>query len=155
MLKEAKTQAKAQVGIEALWRALAKNLWVIIPRVIPNLVKDAEMIEGDGGLGTVFLFNFGSGVSNSISYQKEKIVELDESLHQIGLKVIEGGHLNLGFASYKTTFQLTAIGESETLVGFKVVYETETEETHIPGETSKSALAFINCLENYLLNQGL
>jgi hypothetical protein len=34
-----------------------------------------------------------------MAYQKEKIVELDESLHQITLEVMEGGYLILGFAS--------------------------------------------------------
>lgn len=51
-----------------------------------------------------------------MSYQKEKIVELDESVHKISLQVVEGGHLNLGFNSYKTTFQLNSIGEKETSV---------------------------------------
>lgn len=86
--------------------------------------------------------------------QKEKIVELDESLHLIGLQVIEGGHLNHGFTSYKTVFQLTAITELETLVDMKVVYEIEAEETQRPVETTKSALAFIKCVETYLLNKG-
>lgn len=88
----------------------------------------------------------------TMRYQKEKIVELDEALHQIGLQVVEGGHLNSGFSSYKTTFQLTAIGEKETQIVVKVVYEIEREETHMPNETIKSVLAFIQCLENHLLN---
>ncbi|KAK9269542.1 hypothetical protein L1049_001318 [Liquidambar formosana] len=151
MIKEATTQEKVDVGIEALWRALAKDMRFIIPKIIPNLVRDVEVIEGDGGLGTVFLFNFGSDVS-TVRCQKEKIVELDESLHQIGLQVIEGGHLRLGFSWYKTSFKLTSVGEHETLVDLKVAYETETEETPMPAQTTKSALAFIKCLENYLQN---
>lgn len=190
--KEVQTQARVGAGIEALWIALAKDLRLILSKIIPNLVKDVEVIEGDGGLATVSLFHFGSGRTKSLNfyliflmfsiiyslyfygllllfgndnfvkymmvdvatmrYQKEKIVELDEALHQIGLQVVEGGHLNSGFSSYKTTFQLTAIGEKETQIVVKVVYEIEREETHMPNETIKSVLAFIQCLENHLLN---
>lgn len=94
---------------------------------------------------------------SSLGYQKERVVEFIEPLHQFGLQVIEGGHLNHGFSSYTTVFQLTAMGESDykTLVDFKVVYETgEEEETKMPEETTKSMLDFIKCLEDFLLKQG-
>lgn len=61
MIKEVKTQAKIGVGLDLLWKALVKDLKFTIPDMIPNLVKDADVIEGDGGLGTVYLFNFGPG----------------------------------------------------------------------------------------------
>lgn len=86
--------------------------------------------------------------------QKEKIVEHDESLHLIALQVMEGGRLNYGFTSYKTSFQLTAITDSETLVDMKVVYETEAEETLMPQETTNSAFAFLKCVETYVLHEG-
>ena len=89
------------------------------------------------------------------TYQKEKIDELDESQHRIGLQVIEGGHLNSGFSFYKTTFQLSAIGEQETLVDVTISYESETDqESNMPCKTSESTLYFIKCLETYLLNDA-
>lgn len=86
-----------------------------------------------------------------MTYQKEKISELDESLHRIALEVIEGGHLNLGFSYYNTIFQLTATGEVETLIDVTVAYESETEDDALPSKTTSSTLAFIKNLENYLL----
>lgn len=53
MRKEVQTQARVGAGIEALWIALAKDLRLILSKIIPNLVKDVEGIEGDGGLATV------------------------------------------------------------------------------------------------------
>ncbi|KAL5976320.1 hypothetical protein ACLOJK_020651 [Asimina triloba] len=108
MVKEARAQAKVEVGVEKLWRALAKDLRHILPKVAPNLVTEAELLEGDGGLGTIFLFRFGPDVPN-MTYQKEQIAELDESQRRIGLQVLEGGHLNLGFTSYGTFFKLKAL----------------------------------------------
>ncbi|WOG92013.1 hypothetical protein DCAR_0311269 [Daucus carota subsp. sativus] len=152
-MKELKAQAKVGVGIKILWGTLAKDLCFALPKIIPNSVKEAQILEGDGGIGTVFLFKFGSDVKK-LSDQKEKIVELDESLHLIALQVIEGGHLNHGFTSYKTSFQLSAITDSETLVDVIVVYETEAEATLMPSQTTNSALAFLKCVETYVLNQG-
>ncbi|BFG29303.1 hypothetical protein CerSpe_155770 [Prunus speciosa] len=126
MIKEIKTEAVVKVGIEALWKALVKDVRFVAPKLIP-LVKNIQVLEGDGG--PVLLSNFGSGEQFAlttslnflphipkISSSKEKIVELDESVHKIELQVIEGGHLNLGFSSYKTTLQLTAIREQRSLV---------------------------------------
>ncbi|PON44602.1 START-like domain containing protein [Parasponia andersonii] len=105
MLNEVKAKAEVGVGIERLWNALASDLRSVVPKVVPNLVKHVEVV-GDSGLGTVFLFTFGSG-----------------------------GHLNLGFSSYKTIFQLTSEEEEKTQVNVKVLYESETEESSIPSKT--------------------
>ncbi|XP_030441048.2 phytohormone-binding protein-like [Syzygium oleosum] len=150
-MKEARTQATVHVGIDSLWKCLSKDLLSILPQVTPNLVQNAEIIEGDGGLGSILLLTFGPDVPK-MKYQKEKIVELDESLHRIGLQVIEGGHLDLGFTFYKVSNQLTTISEKQTLVDVMVAYECETEETVLPSETTASALAWIKGLENYLLS---
>uniref|UniRef100_A0A9I9EDC5 Uncharacterized protein n=1 Tax=Cucumis melo TaxID=3656 RepID=A0A9I9EDC5_CUCME len=59
MVKEAKAQAKVRVGIETLWKALVKDLRFIIPKLMPNTVEKIELIHGNGGLGSVFLFHLG------------------------------------------------------------------------------------------------
>ncbi|CDP13117.1 unnamed protein product [Coffea canephora] len=153
MMKEVKSQMKVGVAIEVLWRNYAKEISFILPKLAPNLVRSVEVIEGDGGLGTVYLIDLGSEKS-SLGYQKEKVTVFNESLHQIGMQVIEGGHLNHGFTSYTTVIQFNAVGESETGVDVKVLYETEAEETSMPEETAKAILAFIKRLEDYLLKQG-
>ncbi|XP_042038386.1 phytohormone-binding protein-like [Salvia splendens] len=153
MKREEKGQVKVCVGIDLLWGALVNDLSALLPILIPNLVMEGEMLQGDGRLGTVYHFKFGTGVPN-MSYQKEEIVELDESVHRIGLQVIEGGRLGLGFTYYKNTFQLTATGDSETLVDATVDYETERQETNAPpGETVTTGIAFIKELEAFLLKQ--
>nr|XP_023920556.1 phytohormone-binding protein-like [Quercus suber] len=143
MIEELKTRAKVGVGLNALRKALTKELRFVVPKV----VKYVELIEGDGGLGTLLLFNFFSGI-HSIAYQKEEIVELDESFHRIALQVLEGGHLNKGFSFYMITFQLTTIAEQETLVDITISSETETyQESTMPSKTIKATLEFLKCLE--------
>lgn len=61
MKREETGQVKVGVGIEVLWRALGKDLNSILPTIVPRLVKEAEILQGDGGFGTVYLFKFGPG----------------------------------------------------------------------------------------------
>ena len=90
----------------------------------------------------------------NMTYQKEKIVELDESRRQIGIQVIEGGKLNIGFSSYTTTLQLNTSesDDKKTLVNVKVSYEYEMEDNTMPSKQMTSILAFITAIESYLLN---
>ncbi|MFS7940563.1 putative START-like domain superfamily protein [Helianthus anomalus] len=91
------------------------------------------------------------GYVPKVNYQLEKIVEYDESVYQIALEILEGGHLDHGFKAYTTAFKLTQVSEAETLTDIKVLYETQPGHNHIPGETIKATFLYINCLENYLL----
>ncbi|KAI4333717.1 hypothetical protein L6164_018490 [Bauhinia variegata] len=150
MVKEFSTQADLSVGIETLWQAVAKDFIVTGPKVLPNIVKDVQVIEGDGGIGTKLIFNFFPDVADP-SYQKEIITELDESSHEIGLQVTEGGYLNHGFSYYKTTFQLSAIEELRTLVKVKISYEAEQEENANLTKKAESTLFYLRSLEKYLL----
>ncbi|XP_047176280.1 phytohormone-binding protein-like [Vigna umbellata] len=155
MTKELSDTTEVSVGLEALWQAFSKDLAVTVVKVIPNIVKDATVVEGDGGVGTVFLFNFFSGVS-PVSYQKEKITELDEISHEIGLQVVEGGFLEKGFSYFKTSFQLSAVAEEKTLVKVKISFDSESEiaENVQPVKSLQSVLSFVRCLETYLLNDA-
>ncbi|XP_004515396.1 phytohormone-binding protein-like [Cicer arietinum] len=156
MIKEFKTQATLNVGLEILWAALAKDFMIIGPKVIPNIVKDVQLIDGDGGVGTTLIFNFFPGVS-PINYQRERIAEFDELTHEIGLEVIEGGYLSQGLSFYQTNFQLSQIEEDKTLVNVKISYdhESEIEERVKPTKTSQSTLFYLDRLEKYLLHGAL
>ncbi|KAL6999448.1 hypothetical protein U1Q18_000610 [Sarracenia purpurea var. burkii] len=74
---------------------------------------------------------------STMSRRKERLVDLDESLHQIGFEVVEEWHFSLGSSSYKTSFQQLLInGESqEPLINVKVMCGIEAEETGLPEKT--------------------
>ncbi|KAI3664872.1 hypothetical protein L6452_43481 [Arctium lappa] len=148
-MKEDTAQVTVCVPIKDLWKAMSSDIRQTMPKVLPDFVAEVELLEGDGGHGSVLLFKFGPAVSK-LSFPKEKIVELDESLHHIALEVLEGGHLDNEFSSYTIGFKLTAVGEAETLIDMKVLYETKPGHTHIPGETMKTPIHYIKCLENVL-----
>ncbi|CAL0303788.1 unnamed protein product [Lupinus luteus] len=151
-MKELNTRAELNVRLEALWEVISKDLF-ITQKVIPNVVQDVKLIEGDGGIGSILHFTFNPDVT-PISYQREKIVELNEITHEIGLQVVEGGHLNQGLSYYKTSFQLSAIGEVQTLVNVNISYEYEPnmEDSSHSMKTLDFVLFYLRCLEKYILN---
>uniref|UniRef100_A0A7N0U883 Bet v I/Major latex protein domain-containing protein n=1 Tax=Kalanchoe fedtschenkoi TaxID=63787 RepID=A0A7N0U883_KALFE len=152
MAYETKTQAKVSVGIQTLWKALSHDMRFIVPKAFSTHVRDIQLLEGDGGLHSILLFHLSDGASER--YQKERIVEFDESSCSIGLEVTEGGKLDAGFSAYTTFFKLTAAAEAETVVDIRVVYQTDTGESLISTQkTTDPTLSFLNCLEAYLRNE--
>ncbi|KAI4342484.1 hypothetical protein MLD38_027111 [Melastoma candidum] len=152
MVREAKGQVKVDVALDLLWRGLSKDIVTTVPKIVPNLVKKAEIVEGDGGLGSVILFEFGPG-AGEVEYQKEKIVELEDSQLRLGLQVMEGGHLAAGFSFYRVTFQLTPSTDKETVVDVTIAFECEREEAASAAFISKSVgsnLAFVRALAKFL-----
>ncbi|KAK2993015.1 hypothetical protein RJ640_004527 [Escallonia rubra] len=164
MRREVIMQTRIGVSVEAFWTALSKNLRFIVPHFLPNLVKDVEVAEGDEGLGTVLQFNYFPETlknvheiraklvqfASTVTYQKEKIAELDTFMHRIGLK-IRRGSLESRLLSYEPNYQLTGREDQQgTLVNIKVVYEIEREETCMPEDVSKSILANMKSFETYL-----
>ncbi|RXI03691.1 hypothetical protein DVH24_004343 [Malus domestica] len=129
------------VAVEALWKAMALDAVTVIPKIMSS-VRSIDVIEGDGGLDRV----------GSDGAQTEKIVELDESHYRYALQVIKGPALTLrNFSALTTFFQLKKIGEQETLVDMKVVYETEKEEVNSSEIAMQPVTSYVQLLEKYLL----
>lgn len=58
MIKEFITETTLNVELEALWAAQSKDFIFIVPKILPNIVKDVQLVQGDGGVGTILIFNF-------------------------------------------------------------------------------------------------
>ncbi|KAB1213914.1 Major allergen Pru av 1 [Morella rubra] len=59
----------------------------LIPKVAPQAIQKAEIIEGDGGPGTIRKITFGEG--SQFKYAKHKIDEVDEANFKYNYSVIE------------------------------------------------------------------
>ncbi|KAB2615830.1 phytohormone-binding protein-like [Pyrus ussuriensis x Pyrus communis] len=144
-------QMTVGVAVEALWKAMALDAVTVIPKIMSS-VRSIDVIEGDGGLGSVLRFNLATYRVESNGAQTEKIVELDESHYRYALQVIKGPALTLrNFSALTTFFQLKKIGEQETLVDMKVVYETEKEEVNSSEIAMQPVTSYVQLLEKYLL----
>lgn len=61
MLHRIEAQTTVDVEVELLWRTFAEEFRVSWPKVIPEIVTNIEILEGDGGLGTLLFLQFKPG----------------------------------------------------------------------------------------------
>lgn len=77
----------------------------IIREYLPQFVQKTEVLEGDGGVGTVILVTFTPGATG-FSQQKEKITVVDNEKRVKVVEVIEGGFLEQGLDLYRLRFEV-------------------------------------------------
>ncbi|KAL5973887.1 hypothetical protein ACLOJK_030546 [Asimina triloba] len=70
-----------------------------VVQLLPGLIEKVEVVEGDGGVGTVLALTFAQA-SPAFSCYKEKFVKLDNANRVKETEVVEGGYLLLGFTKY-------------------------------------------------------
>lgn len=58
VLTEEKEYFSSSLTPERLFRALVLDGYNLIPKVAPNAVKSTEILEGDGGVGTIKKITF-------------------------------------------------------------------------------------------------
>ncbi|GLJ33406.1 hypothetical protein SUGI_0672360 [Cryptomeria japonica] len=104
-----KTSWEVELGVPAtaVWKVFTKDLVDVFPKLLPNIFTSIQLLEGDGGVGTLFLFKFGSDAHEGITYQKEKVVEKAEGKYIIAVEVIERGLRQMGYSYHKTRFEIT------------------------------------------------
>ncbi|KAK4285978.1 hypothetical protein QN277_002600 [Acacia crassicarpa] len=159
MVKESKAEREVSVGLEELWQVLSKpkDLAAISMKAVPDQIKDMQVIEGDGGVGTIILFVPSSVSGLSDASYKEKVTEIDETRHEVAFEYVEGGFLKRGFSYFKIGAQLCAKGENQTEVILKISYESENDEEttqFLINKAQTAALNFFNNVGNYLSNDA-
>ncbi|XP_054817125.1 phytohormone-binding protein CSBP-like [Prosopis cineraria] len=157
MVKSRKTGIEVRVGLEKLWQVMSKpkDLAAISAKLVPEQIIDMQVVEGDGGVGTILLYVPSSISGLSDASYKEKIAELDATRHEIGFEYVEGGFLNRGFSYFKIGAQLCAKGEHRTEVNLKISYESDNDEETTQQLIQKAESAAFNLLRNlekYLSN---
>ncbi|KAG0496236.1 hypothetical protein HPP92_000927 [Vanilla planifolia] len=113
---------EAEVGIQTLWNGITKDKFTVLGKAAPSLLQDFQVLEGDGGSGTIFYVTLGP-VAKHVPPFKEKFVDLDETEHLASFQTVEGGFLELGFASYVVSLKLDYIGDNRTLVKVVITYD--------------------------------
>ncbi|KAJ9154549.1 hypothetical protein P3X46_027869 [Hevea brasiliensis] len=98
------------VPAHRLFKAIALESDIIIPKAAPHAIKSSEIIEGDGGPGSIKKITFVEG--SQFKFVKHKIEVLDKENFTYGYTIIEGCALmhTLEKISYHTKFVPTPDG---------------------------------------------
>ncbi|XP_028753366.1 S-norcoclaurine synthase-like [Neltuma alba] len=110
---------------------------------MPSLFQKVELVEGDGGIGTVLKLTFVPGTLGPTCY-KEKFTKVDNENRIKEIEVIEGGYLELGFTLFRGRFHIMEKGKDSSTVKSTVEYELKQEASENGSIASNAIQALAN-----------
>lgn len=111
------------VSIDRLWKAGILDAHNLMPKLLPDFISKVEILEGDGGIGTVKKFHFSEAVKE-FRFIVDKTEVLDNENHIIKQTIIEGGLISLRLKSYSFEMKFEVGSNGETLEKITVEYDT-------------------------------
>ncbi|KAL7104887.1 hypothetical protein ACP275_07G009800 [Erythranthe tilingii] len=140
------------VSAPRLFKALILDSDNLIPQIAPQAIKNVEILQGDGGPGTIKQINFAPG--SEFKYMKHRIDALDEENMSYNYTLIEGDPLmdKLEKISYEMKFENGLDGGSKGKSGstYYTKEGVEIKEEEIKAGKEKAA-GFFKAVEAYLL----
>ncbi|KAK4256106.1 hypothetical protein QN277_009018 [Acacia crassicarpa] len=98
----------------------------LVEKEMPSLFQKVELVEGDGGVGTILKLTFVPGTPGPAFY-KEKFTKVDDENRIKETEVVEGGYLELGFALWRVRFEVIEKGEDSSIIKSTVEYEVKED----------------------------
>ncbi|WJX50983.1 hypothetical protein P8452_37220 [Trifolium repens] len=98
----------------------------VLEKEMPDKFQKVELIEGDGGVGTILKVIFTPGLPGPTSL-KEKFTKIDTEKRIKEVEVVEGGYLDLGFTLYRIRLEVIEKGVGSSIMKTTVEYEVKEE----------------------------
>uniref|UniRef100_A0A0D9W8U6 Bet v I/Major latex protein domain-containing protein n=1 Tax=Leersia perrieri TaxID=77586 RepID=A0A0D9W8U6_9ORYZ len=127
----------------------------LVPQLVPEFFPKVELVEGDGGVGTVqhVIFTPGTPGGESMS-MRDKIIKIDNENYIREGEVIEGGFLDHGFQKYVVRIEI--IQKTDTSSIIRSTIEFEAEEASAASSVSTSGLAAVaEAVTKYMKEQRI
>ncbi|XP_010245448.1 PREDICTED: pathogenesis-related protein STH-21-like [Nelumbo nucifera] len=100
-----------------MFKAGVLDLHSLIPKLMPEVVTTAAIVQGDGGVGSIKQFNFTEAFP--VSHVKDHIDVLDKEKFVCKYSLVEGGEIGtkLKSACYEIKFEPSSDGGSICKLG--------------------------------------
>ncbi|OMO98560.1 hypothetical protein COLO4_13812 [Corchorus olitorius] len=135
-----------------MFKAFVLEADTLIPKIVPGAIQHVELVEGDGGVGSIKKLTFGEG--SQFKYVKHKIEGIDNENFTYKYSIIEGDALmhTLEKISYETKFVASPDGGSicKSTSKYFTIGDVEIKEEEIKAGKEK-ALGLYKAVEAYLL----
>ncbi|KAF9685502.1 hypothetical protein SADUNF_Sadunf03G0061300 [Salix dunnii] len=128
---------KGELSEETLVGAPATAVWsvyrglelgMLVDKLLGHVVGKVEVIEGDGGVGTIVKLTF-PGTSGG--YMKEIFRIMDDEKRVKETEIIEGGHLDLGFDVYRVRLEIIERDAESTIIRSTINYELDDTKAEL------------------------
>ncbi|TVU15925.1 hypothetical protein EJB05_39469 [Eragrostis curvula] len=115
----------------------------LIPQLLPEVFSKVELVEGDGGVGTVLLVTFPPGTPGSETF-KEEFIKVDNQNYIKEVIVTEGAFLDRGFQKYLVRIEIIGKEDKTSVIRSTIQYEVNAEHTGNRPVVSTNGLAAIS-----------
>ncbi|PRQ39324.1 putative START-like domain, Bet v I type allergen [Rosa chinensis] len=146
------TEFTSVIPAPRLFKAFVLDADNLVPKIAPQAVKSAEVIEGDGGVGTIKKIHLGEG--SEYSYVKHQIDGLDKDNFVYNYSIVEGDAIGDKVEKISYEIKLVASADGGSIIKSTSHYhckgEVEIKEEHIKAGKERAAGLF-KIIELYLL----
>ncbi|RVW39983.1 Major allergen Pru av 1 [Vitis vinifera] len=84
-------ETTSSIPLAKMFKAFILDSDKLIPKILPQAIKSTEIIEGDGGPGSIKKITFGEG--SQFNYVKHRVDGIDKENFTYSYSVIEGDAL--------------------------------------------------------------
>ncbi|KAA8548991.1 hypothetical protein F0562_000675 [Nyssa sinensis] len=135
-----------------LFKAFVLDSDNLIPKILPQAISSVEILEGDGGPGTVKLITFGEG--SQFKSVKHRVDGIDKENFTFSYSIIEGDALTDALESISYEIKISASPDGGSICKNISKYHTKGD-AQIPEDKIKSgkekASGIFKAVEAYLL----
>ncbi|XAR49661.1 hypothetical protein NMG60_11032927 [Bertholletia excelsa] len=135
-----------------LFKASVLDADNLIPKIMPSAIKRVEVLEGDGGAGTIKLTTFGEG--STYKFAKQRIDSIDKENFTYCYSIIEGDAFGDKIESISYEVKICASPNGGSVCKIRSKYVTKGDavisEEHIKGGKERASAMF-KAIESYLL----
>ncbi|XP_065624684.1 norbelladine synthase [Quercus suber] len=117
-----------------------------------SIVEKIEVIEGDGGIGTILKIVSNELGSHGFSVQREKFTKYDNEKRMKELEVMEGGYLDLGLTLFRVRFEIIEKDNDSCIIKSTIEYDIKEEAVANTSNVTTDLVAKIGEIaKNYLI----
>ncbi|XP_021806249.1 major allergen Pru ar 1-like [Prunus avium] len=135
-----------------LFKALVLDADNLVPKIASQAVKSAEIVEGDGGVGTIKKIRFGEG--SEYSYVKYRIDRLDKDNFVYSYSLIEGDSITDKIQKICYEIKLVASADGGSIIkntsNYHSIGDLEIKEEDVKAGKERASGLF-KVVEKYLL----
>ncbi|KAM1024852.1 hypothetical protein ACFX15_037397 [Malus domestica] len=146
------TEFSSAIPAPRLFKAFILDGDNLIPKIARQAIKSAEIVEGDGGVGTIKKITFGEG--SQYGYVKHKVDGIDKHNFTYSYSMIEGDALSDKIEKIAYETKLTASPDGGSIIKTTSHCHTkggvEIKEEHVKAGKEKASGLF-KLLETYLV----
>ncbi|KAK6243774.1 hypothetical protein QUC31_010183 [Theobroma cacao] len=133
----------AEVPAAVIWDVYrGLQLGKLADELLGDVVGKVEVVQGDGGVGTIVKVTFPPGTPGP-GYMKERITIIDDEIRLKEGETIEGGFKDVGFDVYRMRLQILEKDAESSIVRSSVDYEIDDKLQELASQATTKPMEIL------------